>query len=147
MRKADGISVALDFREEAPASAYKDMFKNDTSQTGGKSVAIPGELRGLQHMHKKYGVLSWSRLLKPSIALARNGWRVNRILASRIQAANESILGDTEFQRVFAPNGKLLVEGDWIKREVFANTLEIIANNGVDEFYTVFLIFLNQRAQ
>ncbi len=142
MRNADGVSVALDFREEAPASAYRDMFQNVSSEKGGRSVAIPGELRGLHHMHKKYGILPWSRLFKPSITLAREGWRVNRILASRIEVANDTILGDMEFQKVFAPTGKLLVEGDLIKREVYADTLEIIANSGIDEFYNVFIIVL-----
>lgn len=123
------------------------MFKNDTSQTGGKSVAIPGELKGLEYMHKKFGILPWKRLLQPSITLARDGWRVNRVLASRIAVASEMILGDVEFQKVFAPKGKLLVEGELIKREVFADTLELIANNGVDEFYTVFLIIDNIRDQ
>ena len=113
------------------------MFKNDTSQAGGKSVAVPGELKGLDYMHKKYGVLTWDRLFQPSIALARKGWEVNRILASRLVSANDTILGNPEFRKVFAPNGKLLVEGERVKREVFADTLEIIAKNGADEFYTV----------
>ena len=132
----------MDFREEAPKSAYTDMFKNDSSQVGGKSVAVPGELKALELMHKKFGILPWERLLQPSIKLARDGWKVNRILASRIVSANTTILGDPEFQKVFAPGGKLLAEGDLIKREVFADTLEIIANNGVDEFYTVLTIYL-----
>lgn len=134
----------MDFREEAPASAYTDMFKNDTSQTGGKSVGIPGELKGLEYMHKKFGILPWKRLLQPSITLARDGWIVNRVLASRIAVSKELILGDVEFKKVFAPNGKLLVEGDLVKRKVFAETLELIANNGVDEFYTVFILLIIQ---
>ena len=139
VRRASGISRAFDFREEAPRLAYTEMFKNASSQTGGKSIAVPGELKGLDYMHRMYGILPWERLIRPSIILAREGWRVNRVLADRIAAANDSILGDDELKNIFAPKGKLLVEGDLIKRELFANTLEIIAEHGAEEFYTVFL--------
>ena len=38
--------------------------------TGGLAVAVPGEVAGSWAAHQAYGVLPWSRLLMPSVALA-----------------------------------------------------------------------------
>jgi len=58
VRSAKGEYEAIDFRETAPAAAYEDMYENNTigSILGGLASAVPGELRGLEYMHKKYGV-------------------------------------------------------------------------------------------
>ena len=49
---------ATDFRETAPAAAFEDMYKNNTdaSVRGGLASGIPGDVRGLEYLHKKYGV-------------------------------------------------------------------------------------------
>ena len=47
----------IDFREIAPSAATEDMFKreNSSSTRGGLSVAVPGEMRGLEIAHTRYG--------------------------------------------------------------------------------------------
>ena len=42
----------------APAAAYQDMYKNFTegSVSGGLASGVPGEIRGLEYLHSKYGV-------------------------------------------------------------------------------------------
>lgn len=47
------------------------------------------------------------------------------------------MLGQSDWSAIFAPEGKLLVEGDLIVRESFSKTLETIANDGPDAFYKV----------
>lgn len=42
-----------------------------------------------------------------------------------------------EWRADFAPNGTLVREGDIIRRPNLANTLETIAKEGADAFYTV----------
>jgi gamma-glutamyltranspeptidase len=37
---------------------------------------------------------------------------------------------------IYAPRGYLLVEGDWVKREAYGRTLERVAEEGSDAFYT-----------
>jgi gamma-glutamyltranspeptidase/glutathione hydrolase len=58
VRGSDGAYESIDFRETAPAAAYEDMYKNNTlgSMVGGLAVAVPGEIRGLEYLHNKYGV-------------------------------------------------------------------------------------------
>jgi gamma-glutamyltranspeptidase / glutathione hydrolase len=58
VRDPKGNYEAIDFRESAPAAAYQDMFCGniDSSIHGGLSAAVPGEVKGLEYAHKKYGV-------------------------------------------------------------------------------------------
>ncbi|KAJ3309835.1 hypothetical protein HDV04_005614 [Boothiomyces sp. JEL0838] len=136
-RAANGETTVFDFREEAPAAAFTNMFVKDpmSAQLGGLSVAVPGELRGLELAHRKFGKLPWKRLFQPSIEIARNGFRVNKAFEAKTKSTKAEIEKDPILQKLLAPNGKLLVEGDWLKRPEFARTLESIANEGADVFY------------
>jgi gamma-glutamyltranspeptidase/glutathione hydrolase/leukotriene-C4 hydrolase len=75
----------VDFRETAPALANKTMYNKDPTKArfGGLSVGIPGEVRGLEEAHKRWGNLPWERLVRPSVELAA-GFKVGRELAKRI---------------------------------------------------------------
>jgi len=75
----------IDFRETAPSLANATMYvgKPESAKFGGLAVGVPGELRGLEEAHRRWGTLSWKRLIEPSIALAQ-GWKVDRELAKRI---------------------------------------------------------------
>lgn len=82
----------IDFRESAPALANSTMYKHDplSSLSGGLSIGIPGELRGLEEAHRRWGSLPWARLVNPAAELAK-GWEVDRELARRIQVTTLSI--------------------------------------------------------
>lgn len=77
----------LDYRETAPELASKAMYVNDSSAAkyGGLAVGVPGELRGFEEAHRRWGHLSWHRLVQPSVELAAE-WTVDVELARRIQA-------------------------------------------------------------
>lgn len=139
IRAPNGSYFDLDFREAAPASAFEDMFKNDTlaSFWGGLSCGVPGELRGLEWIHGNFGVLSWREVLMPGIELARNGWAIGRDLSDAMDSLTEGkfLYEEEEWARDFSPNGTRLGLGDWISRKRYADTLEKIANEGADVFY------------
>jgi len=82
-----------DFREAAPALANKTMYLEDPikSKFGGLAVGIPGEVRGLEEAHKRWGKLHWERLVRPSVELAA-GWKVDKELAKRINVRSSVVL-------------------------------------------------------
>ncbi|KAK6518168.1 hypothetical protein TWF506_005328 [Arthrobotrys conoides] len=142
IRSPKGEYEFVDFREMAPAAAYEDMFVNRTelSVYGGLASGIPGELRGLEYLHNKYGKLSWKDCLEPSIRFARDGFVVNKdhikyFELVRASAPSFFLTEDPAWALDFAPNGRLVRLGETMYRKRFANTLEIVANEGVDAFY------------
>jgi len=52
------LTPTLDFRETTPAAASEDMYNNDVhgSIRGGLASSVPGDLRGLEYLHKKHSV-------------------------------------------------------------------------------------------
>src|SRR5689334_1697443 len=58
VRDKHGRYETIDYRETAPAAASRDMYQHDqnASVLGGLAVAVPGELRGLEYLHRNYGV-------------------------------------------------------------------------------------------
>lgn len=75
----------VDFRETAPALANRTMYTKDPikSKFSGLAVGVPSEVRGLEEAHKRWGTLSWERLVQPSVELAA-GWKVGKELAKRM---------------------------------------------------------------
>ncbi|KAK4461621.1 hypothetical protein QBC42DRAFT_269733 [Cladorrhinum samala] len=140
VRDEMGRYEAIDYRETAPAAATVDMYQgNPTGSThGGLAVGVPGELRGLDYIHKQYGRLPWKDVVMPAVGVARDGFRVNEDLVRYMKSATASdnfLVNDPTWAIDFAPNGTLLELGDLITRKRFANTLEKIANQGAEAFY------------
>ncbi|KAK4210023.1 hypothetical protein QBC37DRAFT_429447 [Rhypophila decipiens] len=140
VRDKNGRYEAIDYRESAPAAAHLDMYKDNpnASVTGPLSVAVPGELRGLEYLHKNYGVLPWKTVVRPSVKLARYGFEVTDDLVRYMAAASTSddfLAADPIWAQDFAPNGTLVKRGDVITRKRLADTLEKIADEGADVFY------------
>lgn len=146
VRSKNGSYEFIDFRETAPAAAFQDMYNNNTDASlyGGLASGVPGEVRGLQHLHENYGKLPWKDLVLPSVKIARDGFVVGKDLVKYMDSAvasAEDVVGnflvdDPNWAIDFAPNGTRLGLGDTITRKRYAATLETIAEHGPDAFYS-----------
>lgn len=139
LRTADGTSEIIDFREVAPSAATKNMYQNksiEASRVGGLSVAVPGELAGLEYSWRRHGSgrVSWSDLILPSSRLARN-FTVSPLLA-RMIAETPEMMTDPGLRSVFAPDGILKTTGDTVSNRRLAETLERVATDGASAFYS-----------
>ncbi|KAI0769786.1 gamma-glutamyltranspeptidase [Trametes elegans] len=126
----------VDFREVAPALSNKTMYVHDppAARWGGLAVGVPGELRGLDEAHRRWGKLPWKTLVQPAIELAR-GWTVQKELARRIEMFSQLMLNSPDWTAVFAPEGRLLQEGETIRRTNLSRTLARVADEGAGAFY------------
>lgn len=99
---------------------------------------VPGELRGLEYVHKKYGALDWAKVMAPAIKVARFGFPVDEDILMYIKQTPrpEFLTEDPSWALDFAPHGKLLKLGETMTRKRYADTLETVANEGADAFYT-----------
>ncbi|KAF9531606.1 gamma-glutamyltranspeptidase [Crepidotus variabilis] len=127
---------SIDFREMAPTRANTRMYVDQPlkARYGGLSIGVPGELRGLQEAHERWGSLPWSQLVQPSVKLAA-GWEVDRELGRRIPWFQDLMLNNPDWMAIFAPNGTLLKEGEIIRRTNLSRTLSVIAEEGPGAFY------------
>ena len=139
VRLADGTTTFIDFREEAPGKASKDMYigpdGNATreSSQGWKSAGVPGTVRGFEMAHKKFGKLSWADDLAPAITMAGKGFPAPYALAESLKS--RSLGANPESKRVFQRDGKFYEQGDIVTFPDLARTLTRIAEKGPDEFY------------
>ncbi|KAL2073923.1 hypothetical protein VTL71DRAFT_11249 [Oculimacula yallundae] len=141
VRGSDGTYESIDFRETAPEAAFQDMYKDNpiASVFSGLASGVPGDLRGLEYLHNKYGALPWRAVCNPAVHVARYGFPVTEDLVRYMDVATEDgntfLTDDPQFAMDFAPNGTLLGLGDILTRKRYANTLEAIAKHGAKAFY------------
>lgn len=109
----------------------------NTTITGGKAVAVPGELKGYWELHQKYGKLKWSQLFDPVIELCRKGHVVSPYLAGILQRRKSVVLASPTLAEIFIDpkTNDVYQEGDLVKRIKLAETFEIIQKEGVDAIY------------
>ncbi len=48
----------------------------ETHLAGGLAIAVPGEVRGMYEVWKKYGKLPWRDLVQPAINMTLEGFQV-----------------------------------------------------------------------
>ena len=140
-RSAKGETNTLDFREKAPSKASENMYLDASgnvikgmSLSTHQASGVPGSVDGMVEAHKKYGKLKWAELVQPAIDLARNGFKSTKRFAD---ALNRSQAG---FKTANPGKNYLLTavpykEGDLLKQEDLAKTLELIRDKGRAGFY------------
>ncbi|CAD0008798.1 gamma-glutamyltransferase [Flavobacterium chungangense] len=138
-RKANGEVGSLDYREKAPLAASKDMFLDkDGNVIKGKStetasaIGVPGTVAGVFAVHKKYGSMRMSEILKPVIALAERGVVVTQKQEKNLNNYRDAIVKTNGSTTLLAANFK---ENDTIKYPALAKTLRRISKYGRNEFY------------
>lgn len=141
VRGADGTYESIDFRETAPAAAFQDMYKDNpmASVLTGLASGVPGDLRGLEYVHNRYGALPWRAVCNPAVHVARYGFPVTEDLVRYMYEAtkdgNTFLTDDPQWAMDFAPNGTLLGLGETLTRKRYANTLDAVAKHGAKAFY------------
>ncbi|MDY3905528.1 MAG: gamma-glutamyltransferase [Lawsonibacter sp.] len=140
---AEGENYFIDFREVAPAAATLDLYvdangeSNGNTRSGGLASGVPGEVAGLLYMLDNYGTMSRQEVMEPAIRIATEGFTVSQYCANAIADAYETALQFPEMQKVYwDENGLPYEAGDVITNPDLAKTLQKIADEGADAFYT-----------
>ena len=144
IRLADGTVTTIDFRETAPAAAFRDMFLDDSlnvipdkSWQTSWAAGVPGSVAGFGMAYEKYGSANWRDLVKPAIELASNGFPLDYQNMNTFNHPyyQEYLSNDTESAKIFSKNEPFTLYQTFIQNDL-GETLERIANNGWTEFYT-----------
>jgi gamma-glutamyltranspeptidase/glutathione hydrolase len=137
-------TIALDYRETAPAAATPEMFLNPQgladpykSRDSGLAVGVPGTVAGLAYAHEHYGSgkFALADLIAPAIALAREGIIVEHDLADSLPRTTRLRRYASSRAIFLRPDGSGFERGDRIAQRDLAETLAAIARDGPSAFY------------
>ena len=138
-RDKNGKKGALDFREKAPITAYKDMYLDslgnvikNKSVLGAHAVGIPGSVAGVFEVYKKFGSLPFKDLIQPAIDLAKKGFTITKKQADDLNNATDRFRKVNNYKTIFDKEWKA---GDLLIQNELAKTLERIRDFGKDGFY------------
>jgi gamma-glutamyltranspeptidase/glutathione hydrolase len=142
VRRADGTTEIIDYRERAPLAARRDMYLDargrlipEASTVGYLAAAVPGTVAGLALARERHGKLPWAELVRPARRLAEEGFPLNyqTILGLRQHA---DLLGRfPDSRRIFLKDGKLYQVGERLVQRELGETLGRLEKNGPREFY------------
>ncbi|MGH6857743.1 MAG: gamma-glutamyltransferase, partial [Methylocella sp.] len=138
-------TVAIDYREAAPADTPRDIFLNETgeavaakSRDSGLGVGVPGTVAGLSLALRNYGSgkFSLAELAAPAVALARSGIDVADDLADSLPRGQARLKRWPASARIFLhADGTPLGRGDRLVQPDLAAVLEAIGRDGARAFY------------
>lgn len=129
-------SITVDALNSAPKKVNQifPLENINTVQTGPKSILVPGALKALWKLHQKYGQVSWSSLVKPSLELCNNGIMLTKHLYDSLMV-NENILKDEYLRDLFVDpdTGKFKKLGSSIKLYKHCNLLLLLESYSKNE--------------
>ena len=141
VRLHDGRERFIDFRERAPLRANPHMYLdahgavvNDASTKGYLAVGVPGTVMGLERARSEFATMSRQALMAPAIALAQNGFRIQRGDAA-IFRAGTALRDQPNARAIFMRSGRLPQPGDVLRQPQLAVTLQLVARGGAPAFY------------
>src|SRR5882757_7729221 len=137
--------VAIDYRETAPAATTPEIFlgadgKPDIakSRDSALGIGVPATVAGLAVALDKYGSgkFSLADLVKPAIALAKDGTEITDDLADTLPDWHRRLARWPSSAKIFSrADGTSLREGDRLVQTDLAATLSAIAEQGPRGFY------------
>ena len=131
--KDSGEYKALEYMETVPVALQPGMFIPEEHKYTAMNAAVPGQVAGLAKALELYGTMSLAEVLEPAIKLARDGFVVSERLAGTLVDAFEMFEGESA--EIYLNDGLPWAAGDIMKNEPLANTLQTIADKGVEAFY------------
>ncbi|NMJ40583.1 gamma-glutamyltransferase [Roseomonas sp. JC162] len=144
LRLPDGTHTVIDGMACCAAAARPDMFTpaqpdnprnlesvGRANTVGGLSVAVPGNLKAWCEMLERFGSFPLADVMAPAIRHAERGYRATPYLAECAGEAAPDLLKDPAIAALYVPGGEKLKAGHRIVQSDYAETLRIIAREGV----------------
>ena len=142
VRDANNNVTCIDYREKAPKASNPNLFQDEEGNVIPEkpsysflSIGVPGTVAGLITALDKFGTISVKRALEPAIKLARNGFPVYSDLFNTLLNEKAKLQKSPASMKIFFKNDKPHRIGETLYQKDLANSLETIAEEGVDGFY------------
>jgi gamma-glutamyltranspeptidase/glutathione hydrolase len=105
---------------------------------GPASIAVPGAWKGFGRASERFGALGWSEVLQPAIELAATGFPLSGVSGAYLAYSHEPIYDKRpdSFAALHHADGTRVAEGDLIRIDGLPESLETIAAEGPDTWYS-----------
>jgi gamma-glutamyltranspeptidase/glutathione hydrolase len=137
LHEEDGNVNCLNGSGWAPSGLTLDTINSkgyhEMPTSGACSATIPGMVRGVYELHKKFGRKEFSDLLSYPIKLAEEGFPVSHGLSTAIKKHHSSL--PPMARKLVEPNGHALQPGELLTQQALASVLKAIAEDGPSVFY------------
>ena len=138
-----GETVAIDYREMAPAGASQDMFLNTKGEIDKKrarfshlSVGVPGTPAGLLLALEKFGTMSRAKVMAPAIRMAEEGIEISPAMAEALKFGAKRLKKWPSSRAIFlTEDGSPPAVGARLRQIDLAQTLRLMAEKGPAGFY------------
>ncbi|NWZ24665.1 GGT5 hydrolase, partial [Asarcornis scutulata] len=129
-----GTVEVINARETVPQGFHRDLFSGCSFPIGSRWIAVPGEIRGYEEAHKRYGRLPWKALFEPTIKLLSEPLAISLLMDKMIRHPWFS-----ELRRNLCPlicdGQRFLNHGETFRWPALQQTLRAVAENGATAFY------------
>jgi len=132
--KDEKRTIALDGSSRAPHRVPPGEFKKKELLRGHRAATVPSTPAVLGYLLRTYGTVPLSRVLEPSIEMAKKGFRITEL-------KHALIMRDIKYLRAgsasifFLKNNKAYPRGAVFRQPVLAATLKRLAEEGIEDFY------------
>ncbi len=121
--------------ELVPIPVYFTPESAQVFHVGAASCGVPGTPAGLEEALRRFGSVPLAELTTPAARLAREGHPVNSEQAYFLSILAPILTHYPEAATVYAPDGRLLAEGDEFVFEDLGDGLERLGSDGSAPFY------------
>jgi len=140
----DKKSTAINYREQAPMKASRDMYLDDSGDVDKRkfnlsyhSIGVPGTVAGLTYALEQYGTMPLQQVIAPAIELARQGFPVTYDLSRLLKRYEKRLSECVATKEVFYKSGGGFYDhNDILVQSDLAWSLSQIAQHGKDAFYS-----------
>jgi gamma-glutamyltranspeptidase/glutathione hydrolase len=136
----DGGVIAFNGSGRAPKAATADWYRKaeitKIEATTPHAVSVPGAIDAWARLVADHGSRPFGALLEPAIRYAHDGFPVHPRCGLDWQSAAERVSHDAPAKAAYLPGGAPPKIGSVFRLPLLAKTLELIAAQGRDAFYT-----------
>ena len=134
--------ITIDHRETASASFTPTVFQEngkamdfETVLASGRSVGVPGTVRGWHEALGRYGSMSFKQVLAPAIAVASDGFKVDDNFTHLLEGNVGKFSKFPATAALYLRNGKAIPAGATLRNPDLAKAYRELAAGGVKVFY------------
>ena len=134
--RVESINASGRSSHNASIDFFNDKGLTDIPSRGIlAAINVPGCVAGWFELHNRYGSYPIARLLRDAIEYAEKGFPISHQLSGSISNAFRLFQKETEWRRVYTPNGSAPKPGSVLVQPDLAWSLRLIAEKGRSAFY------------